>query len=55
MHRQTLRDWVRRYNHNGVGGLSDAERSGRPLALSADPLEELKAPVLAGPTRPSMA
>lgn len=45
--------WLgRRYNHDGVGGLSDARRSGRPLALSADQLEEveeLKAPVIAGP------
>ncbi len=49
MDRQTLRDWVRRYNHDGVGWLSDAKRSGRPMALSADQLEELKAPVLAGP------
>ncbi len=49
MDRQTLRDWFRRYNHDGFGGFSDAERSGRPRALSADQLEELKAPVLAGP------
>ncbi len=55
MDRQTLRDWARRYNHDGVGGLSDAKRSGRPVALSADQLEELKAPVLAGPDPASMA
>ena len=30
MDRQTLRDWVHRYNHEGLGGLSDARRSGRP-------------------------
>ncbi len=47
MDRQTPRDSVRRYNHDGVGGLSNAKRSGRPVALSADQLEELKAPVLA--------
>ena len=51
MDRQTLRDWVRRYNHDGVGGLSNAKRSGRPVALSVDQLEELKAPVLAGRDR----
>ena len=47
MDRQTLRDWVRRYNHDGVRGLSNAKRSGRRVALSVDQLEELKAPVLA--------
>jgi transposase len=35
-------------NHDGVGGLSDAERSGRPPALSAEQMEDLKALVLAG-------
>lgn len=49
MDRQTLRNSVHRYNHGGVGGLSDAERSGRPPALSAEQMEELKAVVLAGP------
>jgi transposase len=49
MDRQTLRDWVHRYNHEGIGGLSDARRSGRPAALSAEQMEDLKALVLAGP------
>lgn len=49
MERQTLRDWVHRYNHDGVGGLSDAERSGRPPALSAEQMDDLEALVLAGP------
>jgi transposase len=49
MDRQTLRDWVHRYNHEGIGGLSDAERSGRPPALSAEQMEDLKDLVLAGP------
>ena len=48
MDRRTLRDWVCRYNHDGVGGFSDAERSSRPRVLSADQPEELKAPLLAG-------
>ncbi len=30
MDRQTLRDWVHRYNAEGIAGLSDAPRSGRP-------------------------
>ena len=49
MDRQTLRDWVHRYNHDGIGGLSDARRSGRPPALSAEQMQDLKALVLAGP------
>lgn len=49
MDRQTLRDWVHRYNHDGVGGLSDAHRSGRPPALSAEQMQDLKDLVLAGP------
>jgi transposase len=49
MDRQTLRDWVHRYNAEGIAGLSDAPRSGRPPALSEDQLQELKELVLAGP------
>jgi len=49
MDRQTRRDRVHRYNHDGAGGLSDAERSGCPPALSAEQMEDLKALVLAGP------
>ncbi len=30
MDRQTLRDWVHRYNAEGVEGLCDRARSGRP-------------------------
>jgi transposase len=49
MDRQTLRDWVHRYNHEGLSGLSDARRSGRPPALSAEQMQDLKELVLAGP------
>jgi transposase len=49
MDRQTLRDWVHRYNADGIAGLRDAPRSGRTPALSERQLEELKALVLAGP------
>jgi transposase len=49
MDRQTLRDWVHRYNAEGIAGLSDARRSGRPPALSQAQMEELKELVLAGP------
>jgi transposase len=34
MDRQTLRDWVHRYNEEGLDGLTDRARSGRPASLS---------------------
>ena len=34
MDRQTLRDWVYRYNRAGLDGLVDRARSGRPSSLS---------------------
>ena len=34
MDRQTLRDWVHRYNKAGLDGLADRARSGRPASLS---------------------
>jgi transposase len=34
MDRQTLRDWVHRYNQEGLSGLADRPRSGRPARLS---------------------
>jgi transposase len=34
MDRQTLRDWVLRYNAEGVAGLSSRCSPGRPLALN---------------------
>jgi transposase len=49
MDRQTLRDWVHRYNAGGLEGLRDAPRSGRPAGLSAAQMAELKALVVAGP------
>lgn len=41
MQRQTLRDWVVRYNGEGVEGLVDRPRSGRPPLLKAEQLAEL--------------
>ena len=49
MDRQSLRDGVHRYNADGIAGLSDAQRSGRPPALSQAQMQELKELVLAGP------
>src|SRR4051812_25373884 len=34
MHRQTLRDWVHRYNEEGLPGLHDRHRSGREARLT---------------------
>ena len=49
MDRQTLRDWVHRYNAEGVGGLRDRPRAGRPCRLDEGRQATLKAPVLRGP------
>ena len=49
MDRQTLRDWVHRYNGEGVAGLRDRPRSGRPAQLSEAQLAELARLVEAGP------
>jgi len=49
MDRQTLRDWVHRYNAEGVEGLCDRPRSGRPPRLTESELAELARVVEAGP------
>ena len=49
MERQTLRDWVRRFNELGPDGLVSRKSSGRPSKLSAEQKEELRALVEAGP------
>ena len=49
MDRQTLRDWVIRYNADGVAGLRDRARRGRPAALSAAQMAALEAAVIQGP------
>ena len=49
MDRQTLRDWVVRYNAAGIAGLSDRPRSGRRPLLDEGGQAALKALVLRGP------
>jgi transposase len=49
MDRQTLRDWVLRYNAEGVAGLSSRCSPGRPAALNEAQMEELRTMVLEGP------
>ena len=46
---QTLGDWVHRYNAEGVEGLRDRPRPGRPCALDEGQQAALKAMVLRGP------
>ena len=46
---QTLGDWVHRYNEEGVEGLKDRPRSGRPCGLDEGQQAALKALVLRGP------
>ena len=41
MDRQTLRDWVHRYNEEGLAGLHDRPRSGRKPRLTAGQEAEL--------------
>src|SRR5262245_46899354 len=53
MDRQTLRDWVIRYNENGIDGLLDRWDGGRPPRLERDELAELYAIVMAG-THPGL-
>ena len=49
MDRQSLCDWVHRFNVEGSVGLADKTRSGHPARLSADQLTDLQATVAAGP------
>ena len=51
MDRQTLRDWVHRYNDEGVDGLRSRVVPGRPGALNERQLAELRAMVLEGRTQ----
>ena len=49
MDRQTLRDWVLRYNAHGVDGLADRWNRGRPPTFSSQEQAEIVEIVLAGP------
>jgi transposase len=49
MDRQTLRDWVHRFNEEGPRGLLNHQSSGRKPRLSNDQLEELDRIVEVGP------
>jgi transposase len=49
MDRQTLRDWVHRFNQYGPEGLIDIKPPGRPSKLSEEQKEALKQLVESGP------
>jgi transposase len=49
MDRQTLRDWVHRYNAEGLAGLHDRPRSGRQPRLTPEQRGELAKVVEQGP------
>jgi transposase len=49
MDRQTLRDWVHRYNTDGIDGLKSRVGPGQPPLLDQRQMAELKALVVKGP------
>jgi transposase len=49
MDRQTLRDWVHRYNAEGIGGLFNREPEGRKARLGAEQKAKIAKLVEAGP------
>jgi transposase len=49
MQRQTLRDWVHRYNEAGIAGLISRKAPGPTPRLDALQMQELRDVVLAGP------
>ena len=49
MDRQTLRDWVHRYNAEGIAGLCNRPAPGRKPKLAEGQMGALRAIVLAGP------
>ena len=49
MDRQTLRDWVHRYNDEGVAGLVSIRTGGHPASLTEAQMAELRALTINGP------
>lgn len=49
MDRQTLRDWVHRFNESGPEGLTNRPGAGRPRQLTDDQMQELAEVVETGP------
>ena len=55
MDRQTLRDWVHRFNTDGIEGLTNKAGSGRPPALSEEQMAESRPSCWPDRTWPRMA
>ena len=49
MDRQTLRDWVLRYNHGGIGALASRKPPGSAPKLTQAQMDELRELVVKGP------
>ena len=49
MDRQTLRDWVHRYNAEGAGNLRSVRTGGHPASLTPAQMAELKTLTIKGP------
>ena len=49
MDRQTLRDWVHRFNEQGPDGLTNEEGAGRPRLITDEQMLELAKIIEAGP------
>ena len=49
MDRQTPRDWVHRYNAEGISGLKSIRSGGHPSSLTGKQMAELKALTIEGP------
>jgi len=49
MDRQTLRDWVHRYNDAGMAGLASIRSGGRTALLTTEEMAELKQLAIKGP------
>ena len=49
MDRQTVRDWVHRFNEQGPDGLTKKEGAGRPRLITDEQMQELARIVEAGP------
>jgi transposase len=50
MNESKLRNWVHRFNAEGINGLYDRPRSGRPAQLSDEQKQSFKRRIEAGPT-----
>jgi transposase len=50
VHPETVRHWVKRFNDDGLGGLMDKPRSGRPATYTPEEVGEVIAAALTNPS-----